>query len=47
MQKNDNRFNKLKNYNKKNERNTKKESATEWQKPKIEAEVHNSNKKCD
>ena len=42
MQKNDNRFKKLKLIKEKR----KKENATELQKPNVEAEVYN-NKKCD
>ena len=49
MQKNNNRFKKLKSKTKKREKKKIKEmkNSTEPQKPYIEAEVYNNNKKCD
>ena len=41
------RFKKLKIIKKRKEKNRKKENSTELQKPNIEAEVYNNNKKCD
>ena len=52
LEKNNNSFQKIKIYKRKKKKNgrkkkKKKENSTELQKPNIEAEVYNSNKKCD
>ena len=39
--------NKIDNYNRGGEKKKEKEKSTELQKPNVEAEVYNSNKKCD
>ena len=44
MQKNNNRF---KNFKFKKEKKKKKGNSTELQKPNVEAEVYNNNRKCD
>ena len=46
MSKNNNRFKKLKLKKEKRKNFLKKENSTELQKPNIEAEVYNNNKKC-
>ena len=46
MQKNNNRFKKLKFKTKKKEKK-KEENSTELQKPRVEAEVYDNNKQCD
>ena len=45
MQKNNSRFKKK--YKEKNKQTNKQEISTELQKPNVEAEVYNNNKKCD
>ena len=47
MQKNNNRFKTLKIQIKKRERGKEKGNSTELQKPMVEAEVYDNNKKCD
>ena len=51
VEKNNNRFKnqklKLKKEKRKKEKKERKENSAELQKPNIEAEVYNSNKKCD
>ena len=47
MQKSNNRFKKLKLKKGKRKKKEKDENSTELQKPNVEAEVYDNNKKCD